>query len=72
MDALAKRGMMPLPRCQEHARLVGASASTHHCSARVTSMMAWKIFGSGCGLRLRAAADISIPSIRIDVAIILP
>jgi hypothetical protein len=35
-------------------------------------MVAWKTFSSGCGLSLRAAADISIPGIRIDVAITLP
>ena len=40
---------MPKPGGQQLARLFADSASTHHSSARVTSMVAWNVFGTEAG-----------------------
>jgi hypothetical protein len=58
MDTLAERRMIPRPEAKSARASSAVSASTHHSSARVTSIAAWKTFGCGFGLSFRTA-DIS-------------
>jgi hypothetical protein len=49
VDAIAQVTSVPVARGEQPCASSAVSASTHHSSARVTSMMAWNIFSSGAG-----------------------